>query len=299
MTDPLPFTLRQLQYATAVAELGSFRRAAASCRVAQPSLSQQVAALEEAIGVQLFERTPRSVRTTTAGEGFLARASLLLRDARDLGDEARRAADPLSSALRIGAIPTVAPYLLPEVLPRLRAAFPQLRPIWREDKTARLLEALQAGELDGVVLADAPDLAAYRRVVLFEDPLLLLLPASHALASRPGPVAAEGLGQETVLLLDEGHCLRENALPFCARAGLHEAGFRATSLSTLTHLVASGAGVTLIPELALATEARRNDVAVRRLAPPEPGRTIVFLWRPGSALGPALAAVGRCLAGRP
>jgi LysR family hydrogen peroxide-inducible transcriptional activator len=298
MTDPLPFTLRQLQYATAVAELRSFRRAAASCRVAQPSLSQQVAALEEAIGLQLFERTPRTVRATPAGEGFLARASLLLRDARDLGDEARRAADPLSGALRIGAIPTVAPYLLPEVLPRLRAAFPQLRPIWREDKTARLLEALQAGELDGVVLADAPHLAVYRRVVLFEDPLLLLLPASHPLASRPGPVAAEQLGQETVLLLDEGHCLRDNALPFCARAGLHEAGFRATSLSTLTHLVASGAGVTLIPELALATEARRNDVAVRRLAAPEPGRTIVFLWRPGSALGPALAAVARCLVGR-
>lgn len=295
MTDPLPFTLRQLQYAIAVAELRSFRRAAQRCRVAQPSLSQQVAALESAIGVQLFERAAKSVRTTAAGAGFLARAQVLLRDAHDLNEEARRARDPLSGPLRLGVIPTLAPYLLPEAVARLGAAFPLLRPVWREDKTAPLLEALRGGELDAALLAEGADLGELRRVPLFADPFFLLLPVGHPLALRPGPVRSEQLAHEVVLLLDEGHCLRENALPFCGRAGLRESQFRATSLTTLVHLVASGAGLTLLPELALATETRRTDVAVRRIEAPEPSRSIVLAWRPGSALSAALSQVASCL----
>lgn len=295
MTDPFPFTLRQLQYVVAVADLHSFRRAALRCRVAQPSLSQQIASLESAIGLQLFERTARSVRTTAAGAGFIARAQVLLRDAHDLGEEARRARDPLSGPLRLGVIPTLAPYLLPDAVARLGRAFPLLRPIWREDKTAVLLEGLRAGELDAALLAEGADLGDLRRVPLFTDPFFLLLPVGHALARRPGPVRSEQLAHEVVLLLDEGHCLRENALPFCGRAGLRESEFRATSLTTLVHLVASGAGLTLLPELALAAETQRTDVAVRRLASPEPSRTVVLAWRQGNARSAALSQVAKCL----
>ncbi len=299
MTDSLPFTLRQLQYALAVAEQRSFGKAALRCHVAQPSLSQQVAALESALGFLLFERNARNVRCTSAGEAFLARAGALLRDAADLAEAARRGRDPLSGVLRLGVIPTLAPYLLPAAAMRLRAAFPHLRPLWREDKTGPLLEALRAGDLDAALLAEGPELGDLQRVPLFTDRFLLILPTAHPLAAHPGPVRADQLADESVLLLDDGHCLRDQALPFCGRAGLRESAFRATSLSTLVHLVASGEGLTLLPELALAVEGRRNDVAVRRLAPPEPSRVVVLAWRPASALSPSLGHVARALVRAP
>ncbi|GDX82336.1 LysR family transcriptional regulator [Deltaproteobacteria bacterium] len=295
MSPPLPFSLRQLQYAVAVADLGSFRRAAEACHVAQPSLSAQIATLEEALGVVLFERGRSGVRVTAAGTAVLVRARSLLRDAADLGDEARRASDPLAGTLRIGVIPTLAPYLLPALAPALRAALPALSVRWREDKTEVLVRELREGGLDAAILAEEAEITGLSTTLLAVDGFVLALPPDHPLAQRPGPVAIGALAEATVLLLDEGHCLRAQALPFCSRGGLREGEFRATSLPTLVAMVAAGAGVTLLPRSSLATEARRSDVALRTLID-APSRTLVLVWRPGSVVAEAMARLGEVMA---
>lgn len=295
MSLPLPFSLRQLQYAVAIADSGSFRRAAELCHVAQPSLSAQIAILEEALGVVLFERGRAGARTTTAGEAVLARARILLRDAADLGEEARRASDTLAGTLRIGVIPTVAPYLLPVIARALRAELPSLAARWREDKTEVLVRALREGSLDAAVLAAEAELGELATLFLASDPFVLALPPDHPLAQRPGPVATAALADSTVLLLDEGHCLRAQSLPFCARGGLRESEFRATSLPTLVQMVAAGAGVTLLPRSSLATEARRSDVALRALID-APSRTLVLAWRRGSVVAGAMRRLGEVIA---
>jgi LysR family hydrogen peroxide-inducible transcriptional activator len=284
----LVFTLRQLQYAQAVAEELSFRRAAVRCHVSQPALSAQLAQLEEALGVRLFERDRRRVLVTTAGREVLARAREVLLNAADLGESARRVADPLAGTLRIGVIPTIAPYLLPQVAPRLRERFRQLTLLWLEDKTAALVESLAAGRLDAMLIALGPDLGDVEHETLAEDPFVLAAPPGHPLGRGDSPASLAELRGGDVLLLDEGHCLRQQALELCARAKAHELAFRATSLGTLVQMVAAGAGVTLLPALALETEARRARLQLRRFAPPAPGRTIVLAWRKRTPLGPAL-----------
>ncbi len=289
---PLPCTFRQMQYALAVAETLSFRKAADLCAVAQPSLSAQVAALEDALGVPLFERGRGGVRVTAPGRALIARMGALLRDAADLTNEARSLRDPLAGPLRLGILPTLAPYALPFLVPALRAAFPRLQPIWIEGTTAALAAGLRDGGLEGALLALEADLGELETLPLGEDPFLVCLPAGHRLAQDDRPLSLDALEGERLLLLDDGHCLRGQALAACGRTRVEEAGFRATSLSTLMHMVAGGLGITLLPRLAVGTEAARATVALRPLAPPVPFRTLALAWRPGSYARPSLRQVG-------
>src|SRR5512137_1694177 len=283
-----PFTLRQLQYAAAVSELRSFRRAAERCHVSQPSLSAQVIQLEEQLGVRLFERGSRKVLVTSAGEAVLVRLRRLLLEADDLAESVRQLGDPLAGTLRLGVIPTVSPYLLPEVVPELRARHPGLSAVWVEDKTENLVEALREGRLDGALLALEAPLGEVESEVVCEDPFVLAAPPGHPLVRDSAPATAQELRGTGFLLLDDGHCFRDQALAYCSAARGRELDFRATSLATLAQMVAGGAGVTLLPRIALPVENRRSELVVRRLASPEPHRTLALVWRPRSPLGPAL-----------
>jgi LysR family hydrogen peroxide-inducible transcriptional activator len=285
---PHSFTLRQLQYAVAVADARSFRRAAELCHVSQPSLSAQLAQLEDALGARLFERERRPVLLTPAGEQLVERARRLLVGADDLLGAAKQLGDPLSGSLRIGVIPTISPYLLPEIVPALRRRHPALTALWVEDKTETLVASLGEGKLDAALLALEANLGILEHEVIGRDPFVLATPVGHPLAQARGPAKLGELAGSTVLLLDDGHCLRDQALSYCSRARAHEADFRATSLSTLAQMVSAGAGVTLMPRLALPTESRRGKLAVRRFADPAPHRTLALAWRKSSPLGPAL-----------
>jgi LysR family hydrogen peroxide-inducible transcriptional activator len=293
--SPHAFSLRQLQYAVAVADSLSFRKAAELCHVSQPSLSAQLAQLETALGVRLFERDRRGVLPTGAGKELIERARRLLLDADDLNAAARRAVDPLHGTLRLGVIPTVSPYLLPHVTPALRAEFPSLTAIWIEDKTELLLERLQAGELDAALLALEAELGDVEHELVTTDPFLLATAPDDPLGQSAAAVERSELRDVDVLLLDDGHCFREQALSYCSRTKARELEFRATSLATLAQMVASGLGVTLLPALAVATEAERAGLAVRRFAEPAPARTIVLIWRKRSAIGAALRRVAATL----
>jgi LysR family hydrogen peroxide-inducible transcriptional activator len=293
--SPYPLSLRQLQYLVAVAEARSFRRAAEACHVSQPSLSAQVAEAERALGVRLFERDRRRVLVTAAGEALLERARRVLVEADDLLEAARRHGDPLSGTLRIGVIPTVGPYLLPRATPALRKALPGLLVLWEEDRTATLVRRVTAGELDAALLAREADLGDLVQAELARDPFVLATPRGHPLARGAGPLRPAELRGERVLLLDDGHCLRDQALEVCDKAHAQELGFRATSLPTLVQMVASGAGVTLLPRVAVEAEARHADVVIRPFTRPEPGRTLVLAWRRGSAAEVALRAVVKAI----
>jgi LysR family hydrogen peroxide-inducible transcriptional activator len=292
---PHPITLRQLQYLVAVAEHRSFRRAAESCRVAQPSLSAQVAQAEEALGVQLFERDRRRVLLTQAGRAIVERARGLLLGADELVEAARRFGDPFAGMLRIGVIPTVGPYLLPDVAPVLRERYPKLSFLWIEEKTAVLLERLERGEIDGALVALESEMDELPRVVLGKDTFVLAAAPSHRLSAAKRPIKAEELEGEEVMLLDDGHCFRDQALAYCERVGAVEGGYRATSLATLVQMVAGGAGVTLLPGLAVPVENRRDELRLRPFAPKVPSRTLALVWRRGSAFEITLKPVGETL----
>lgn len=288
---PHPCTLRQLQYAAAILETRSFRQAAAQCAVSQPSLSAQVAQLERTLGVTLFERTKRRVLPTPAGEELLARARDVLREADDLVEAAARLADPFAGTLRLGVIPTISPYLLPDVAPVLRTRHPRLRLRWVEDKTPALVARLHAGDLDAALVALEAELGDVAHEAIGHDPFVLAVPLGDPLGVATKPASPRDLAGRRVLLLDDGHCFREQALSWCERAHVEELDYRATSLATLTQMVAGGAGVTLLPALAVPTEARRGELRIRPFAAPAPGRTIALVWRRGTPLGPALATV--------
>lgn len=286
---PRPLTLRQLQYVVAVADALSFRRAAELCGVSQPALSAQLAELEEALGVRIFERDRRRVLVTPGGKELIERARRILLEADDLLEAGHRFRDPLTGTLRIGVIPTIAPYLLPEIAPALRKRYANLTSIWIEDKTEALLAKMDTGALDAAVLALEAELGTdLEQETIATDPFLLATPVDHPLARSRAPVALDDLHGSDILLLDEGHCFREQALSLCSAAGLRELGFRATSLPTLAQMVAGGAGITLLPRLAVGVENRRGTLRLRRLAEPVPFRTLALVWRKRSALGPAL-----------
>jgi LysR family transcriptional regulator, hydrogen peroxide-inducible genes activator len=286
---PHPFSLRQLQYALALAQELSFRKAAERCHVSQPALSSQLAELEQALGVRLFERDKKRVLLTGPGRDLLARATRVLLEADGLLENARRSADPLAGSLRIGVIPTVSPYLLPALTPRLRQKLPKLSVFWREEKTETVVMLLEQGELDGGIVALESELGDVEREPIAKDEFVLVTPPKHPL-SRQGNAAAIELRDQSVLLLDDGHCFREQALAFCAKAKAEELEFRATSLSTLVQMVAGGAGVTLLPSLAVPTETQRAKLVIRRFASP-PARTLALVFRPSSPVKPALQQV--------
>ncbi len=289
--DTAPFSLRQLQYLVAVADLGGFRKAAEACGVSQPSLSAQIAQVERALGVQVFERDARGVRVTHAGQAVLARARQVLLAAGDLNEVARQQGDPLAGTLRLGVIPTVCPYLLPEIAPALRRALPNLSIVWSEDKTQTLVRQIEEARLDAAVMAQDARLGGLHFAAIGDDPFVLAAAPGHRLMKSTSPASPSVLDGTTVFLLEDGHCFRDQALAFCGASGARAAGLSATGLSTLVQMVGTGDGVTLLPRMALAVENRRGQLAVRAFKRPAPTRGIVLAWRRGSALARPLAAV--------
>ncbi len=294
---PTALTLRQLQYAVAVAETRNFRRAAERCAVSQPALSAQLAALETTLGARLFERGRGGVLITTAGADLVARARRVLLEVADLSAAAERHRDPRAGTLRIGVIPTIGPYVLPLAAPRLRAAFPRASFVWVEDKTDVLLDRLAHGELEGALLARVAGVEPFAQTEVGVDRFVLALPPGHGLARGKSPVKPTDLAGELVLLLDDGHCFRDQALAYCAGAGAQELGYRATSLPTLVQMVAGGAGVTLLPEIAVEAERAHADLTIRNFAPREPARTVVFAWRANSPVAATLEKVAEVVRG--
>ena len=295
MPAPLPLSLRQLQYVVAVADARNFRRAADLCAVAQPALSTQIAVLEEALGVRIFERNRRGVLLTPAGEILVAGARAILLACEGLVQEARRHNDPFAGTLRLGIIPTLAPYLLPEVAAHLRQDFPALVPRWIEERTDAIVADLREGRLDAALLALEANLEDLDWLPLGRDPFLVAVPRRHLLAKGRSPVSLARLEGERILLLEDGHCLRDQALAACSAMRVEELGYRATSLPTLVQMVASGVGLTLLPRSAVATETARAPVHVRALAAPVPFRTIVLAWRRDSFLRDAAPTLATTL----
>ncbi|HYH21156.1 MAG TPA: LysR substrate-binding domain-containing protein [Azospirillum sp.] len=279
-------TLRQLRYLVAVADALHFGRAADSCHVSQPSLSAQIQQLEDALGVSLIERTQRRVLLTPAGREAVARARRILGAVADLAATARSAGTPLGGELRLGAIPTLAPYYLPRVLPCLRRDHPGLQLFLREDLTGRLAEMLRGGGLDALLLALPVDEPGFECVPLFDEPFRVALPTGHPLTTRETLTDAD-LADERLLLLEDGHCFRDQALAVCGLHGTPErSGFAATSLHTLCEMVGGHIGVTLLP--ALACSRTPEGVETRPFTEPQPTRRIGLVWRKGSPRAPEL-----------
>jgi LysR family hydrogen peroxide-inducible transcriptional activator len=287
-------TLRQLRYLTSLARHRHFGRAAADCAVTQPALSMQVRALEREIGAELVERRPGEIALTDTGLDVAQRAEQILAATRDLVDFARHR-DVLSGRLALGIIPTLAPYILPRVLPRLQADYPQLRLEVRETQTKTLLDELNRGELDAVMLALPADGADMETLALFDDAFLLAVPAADVLSAR-SRVGVADVDQGRLILLEEGHCLRDQALAFCATSRRDApAGLGATSLATVMQMVANGYGVTLLPEVAVDAEGRDRRVKFLRFSAPEPARTIGLVWRRTSPRRKDFQALGQII----
>ena len=284
-------TLRQLRYLASLARHRHFGRAAQDCAVTQPALSMQIRELEREIGAELVERRPGDIALTDTGLEVAQRAEQILTATRDLVDFARHR-ELLAGALKLGIIPTLAPYILPRLLPRLQADYPQLRLEVRETQTKLLLAELVSGELDCVMLALPADGAEVATLHLFDDPFLLAVPATDPALRRPR-VAIEDVDQRRLILLEEGHCLRDQALAFCATKRRDQpASLGATSLATVMQMVANGYGVTLLPEVAVDAELRDKRVKLLRFSAPEPGRSIGLAWRRTSPRKKDFTALG-------
>ncbi len=284
--------LRDLRYLVALADERHFGRAAERCFVSQPTLSAQIRKLEEYLGVPLVERQPRRVALTSAGEKIVERARRLLLEADAIVELAKTDRDPLSGAIRLALIPTVGPYLLPHVARRLRKDLPRLKLMLYEFQTAPLLEKLRAGEIDMGILALPVPLDGLDAEPLFEEPFTLAVPSGHRLADHER-VKVDDLKGETLLLLEDGHCLRDQALEVCSRIRVQEdQDYRATSLETLRQMVAAGHGVTLLPQLAAESPVgAARGLRAKPFARPAPSRTIGAVWRKSTTRAAAVAAI--------
>jgi len=283
-------TLRQLRYFEALAKHGHFGRAADACAISQPALSVQIKDLEESLGVGVFERGPRHVRLTAFGEDLALRVREILRGVDELGEMARAAQDGLMGRLRIGVIPTIAPYLLPGLIGQLGPRFPALDVDVRETVTPKLIEELGDGRLDTAIVALPVLEEAFEEVPLFDEQLMLVRPKAQA--DAPVPTAAE-LSKLRLLMLEEGHCFRDQALSFCNLQGAQRSGLEGSSLSTLVQMVGAGIGVTLIPEMAVPVETRSAPVAVSRFAAPAPTRMVGMIWRKTNPLADQLREIAQ------
>ncbi|MGH8288593.1 MAG: LysR substrate-binding domain-containing protein [Steroidobacteraceae bacterium] len=291
--------LKDLRYLIAVADARHFGRAAERCFVSQPTLSAQLKKLEQYLGVQLIERQPNNVSLTGAGQEIVARARRILEASDEVVALARAHRDPLAGRLRVALLPTIAPYLLPRVASAIRRAAPRLELHLYEYQTAPMLEKVKAGDLDLGILALPVELDGLEARELFAEPFTVALPERHRLAGRDR-VQATDLEGERLLLLEEGHCLRDQALEVCSRVGAGESqDFRATSLETLRQMVATGAGITLLPELATkGAYGAARGVVVLPFAKPPPVRHIGAVWRKTTARRAAIEAVCRVIAER-
>jgi LysR family hydrogen peroxide-inducible transcriptional activator len=272
-------SFKQLRYLDAVARFGHFRKAADHCAVTQPALSMQIQELEKELGVQLVERRPKGARLTETGREVARRASRILTDVRDLKDCVRQRGMPLSGSLKFGIIPTVAPYVLPPLLPLLRRQYQNLDLHVRETHTAQLLDELIDGSLDLLMLAlpiEHPDVESIR---LLEDRFLLALPRNRRIKGRM-KATPEFLENDRLLLLEEGHCLRDQALAYCQLRQVDSIDtFGASSLSTIVQMVANGLGLTLLPEISIDLESRHGHIRLMRFEEPQPVRVLGLAWR--------------------
>jgi LysR family hydrogen peroxide-inducible transcriptional activator len=291
-------TIRQLQYLKVLAEAGSFGKAAATANVTQPTLSAGIQELERTLGAPVVERARTGVILTPVGQEALRRASIILNEAEEMVEAAKNAGQPLVGRFRLGVIPTIAPFLLPRVLPLLRERFPKLKLFLREDLTTRLIAALRAGQLDAALIALPFGTAGLQWAHVAHDELMAALPANNPLAAQASATPDE-MERAGLILLEDGHCLREHALAVCGlrqpRAS-DEESFAATSLPTLVQMVGSGLGVSFLPKMAVdAGLAETAYVAIRRIEADDPSREIVVAWRAGSNRRPEGELLARTL----
>ena len=286
--------LKDLRYLVAVADTRHFGRAAERSFVSQPTLSAQLKKLEEYLGVQLIERAPKRVQLTAAGEEIVERARRILDASEEIVELARGHRDPLAGRLRLALLPTIGPYLLPIVAGRLRKQLPRLELMLYEYQTDPMLEKLHSGEIDVGILALPVPLDGLATHELYKEPFTVAMPAHHRLSGRSS-IKVDDLREETLLLLEDGHCLRDQALDICASTDVHEKqDFRATSLETLRQMVASGVGITLLPELAgRGAYGAARGVVIKPFAKPVPTRTIGAVWRKSSARREVILALAK------
>lgn len=288
-------TIKHLRYFEALARHGHFGRAADACAISQPALSVQMKELEDILGAPLIDRGTRQISLTGLGEAFAARAREILRAMDELDDLARASHDPLAGRLRLGVIPTVAPYLLPRLIKDLSARYPKLDPRPREAVTQRLIEGLLEGRLDAALVALPVSVPALHEEPLFQEEFVLVRPVEDAQKPVPNP---ETLREMRLLLLEEGHCFRDQALSFCGYGASPPRDLmEGSSLSTLVQMVGAGIGVTLIPEMAVPVETQSAPVSVVRLPRPRPVRTIGMVWRRTSPLAGQLAQIAGLVEG--
>ena len=291
--------LRDLRYLVALAEHRHFGRAAAACFVSQPTLSTQIRKLEDELGVTLVERAPRRVLLTEVGAEIAQRARAIVHDVDQIKAIARRTQDPESGTLRLGLFPTLGPYLLPHVMPLLRERFPRLELLLVEEKTPVILKQLQEGRLDAGILALPIHDEQLHTEFLFEEPFMLAVPRQHPLAARQTLKLGE-LAEQRLLLLEDGHCLRDQALDVCHMAGAGERDFRATSLETLRQMVAANVGITLLPVLAVQPPVPPSpEIKLLRFRDSTPSRRLALVWRRSSAMAGFLQRVAGVLRGLP
>src|SRR5215813_12286210 len=292
MSQGVDIKLKDLRYLVAVADTRHFGRAAEKCFVSQPTLSAQLKKLEDYLGVQLIERQPKNVTLTEAGEQIVERARRMLEASEEIMTLAHAHRDPLAGKLRLALLPTIGPYLLPRVSQVMRKALPRLELRLYEYQTGQMLEKLEAGDLDLGILALPVDAQGLETRELYTEPFMVAVPDQHRLAKRE-TVRVDDLEGETLLLLEDGHCLRDQALEVCSRVGTQEKqDFRATSLETLRQMVATGAGVTLLPDLASrGAYGNARGVVTRPFSRPAPVRHVGGVWRKTTARRAAIDAV--------
>src|SRR4249919_490384 len=278
--------LRDLKYLVALADHKHFGRAAAASFVSQPTLSTQIKKLEDELGVALVERAPRKVMLTPAGRDIAERARRIVAEVEQMREAARRSQDPEAGTVRLGLFPTLGPYLLPHVVPGIRARFPKLELLLVEEKSDVILSRLREGKLDAGLLALPIHDDQLHVEFLFEEPFLLAVPESHPFAKRDS-LSIKDLSDQRLLLLEDGHCLRDQALDVCQLAGAGEMrDFQATSLETLRQMVAADVGITLLPTLAVKPPvARSKDIHLLGFRDSRPSRQIAMVWRRSSAMG--------------
>lgn len=283
--------LRDLKYLVALADHKHFGRAAAACFISQPTLSTQIKKLEDELGISLVERAPRRIMLTPAGRDAAERARRIVADVEEMKEAARRSRNPEAGTVRLGIFPTLGPYLLPHVVPQVRSRFPELELLLVEEKTEVILRQLREGRLDAGVLALPLHDDQLHVEFLFEEPFVLAVPEAHVLAGDLRPLTMQDLSHESLLLLEDGHCLRDQALDVCHMAGAGEkSGFRATSLETLRQMVAANVGITLLPVLAVKPPvAPAQHIRLLPFRDPAPSRRIAMVWRRSSAMAEFLS----------
>jgi LysR family hydrogen peroxide-inducible transcriptional activator len=286
-------TLKQLRYFDAVARAGHFGRAAAICSISQPAISVQIKEMEQTLGIALFERGARVVRLTAAGEDLILRVRSILGAVEELSDVARASGGQALARLRLGIIPTIAPYLLPAIMGALDAQHPNLDLHVRETLTPKLLNELSDGKIDAAIVALPTSEPSLQETLLFDEDFVLVRPAQDE--GKPVP-NGEALRKMRLLLLEEGHCFRDQALAFCSTsASVPRDGLDGSSLTTLVQMVSAGIGVTLIPQMAIAVETPAANVSVARFAEPRPSRQIGMIWRKRNPLADQLTRVAEVI----